>query len=189
MTTKIKQNLLALPLQSLAVKSVVQAAGVGALLITLPIIKIPPALQGSATVLPRVVKIQRAVAAVPSARVIVALRIADGVSAPAFALRNLAPDLHLRRRSYIPALPSVEGVVEDVTKEPIEVNRAGTSEKRSVVDGLARAPVVAGVGQARRVHARLALVSAEARRAETARAQVTGDTGGAVATSQGAAGF
>lgn len=122
---------------------------------------------------------------------VVTLRIADGISTPAFTLSDFTsnrPSI-LRGRGDVPALPSIEGVVEDVAKESVEVGGAGTAEERSVVDRLASAPVVAGVGEARRVHPCLALVPTEARWTETARTQVTGDAGGTVTAAQGAAGM
>lgn len=120
---------------------------------------------------------------------IVTLRIADGVSTPAFTLSDFTSNLHLRGRGDVPALPPIEGVVEDVAKESVEVGGAGTAVERSIVNRLASAPVVAGVGEARRVHPCLALVPAEARRTETAGTQVAGDAGSTIATAQGAAGL
>lgn len=120
---------------------------------------------------------------------VVTLRIADGISTPAFTLSHFTANLHLRGRGDVPALPSIEGVVKDVAKESVEVGGAGTAVERSIVGRLASAPVVAGVGEARRVHPCLALVPTEARRTETARTQVTGDAGGTVTTAQGAAGM
>lgn len=173
----------------MAVESIIQASSVGALLVAFPVVEVPPALQGCATVLPWVVKIQRAVATVPSALVIVTLGIADGVSTPAFALSDFTSNVHLRRRGDVSALSSFEGVVKDVAQESVEVGGAGAAEEWCVVDGLAGAAVVAGVVEAGRVHAGLALVSAEARRAETAGTQVSRDAGRAVTTAQGAAGL
>lgn len=184
-----KFHSLALPLQSLAVEPIIQAASVGALLVTFAVVEVPPALQGGATVLPRVVEIQRAVATVPSALVIVTLGITDGVSTPAFALSDFTSDLHLRRRGDVSALPSFEGVVKDVAEESVEFDWTGAVEEGGVVNGLAGAAVVAGVVEAGRVHACLALVSTEARRAETAGTQVSRDAGSAVTTPQGAAGL
>lgn len=182
-------NSLALPLQSLAVESIIQAASVGALLVAFAVVEVPPALQGGATVLPRVIEIQRAVATVPSALVIVTLGIANGISAPAFALSDFTLDLHLRRRCDVSALPSFEGVVKDVAEESVEVGWTGAAEERGIVDGLAGAAIVAGVVEAGRVHACLALVSAEAWWAETAGTQVSRHAGSAVTTAQGATGL
>lgn len=131
----------------MAVESIIQAASVGTLLIAFAVVEVPPALQGGATVLPRVVEIQRAVATVPSALVIVTLGIADGVSAPAFALSDFTSDLHLWRGD-VSALPSFEGVVKDVAEESVEVGWTGAAEERGVVDGLAGAAIVAGVVEA-----------------------------------------
>jgi len=80
--------LLALALQALAVEAVVEAAGGVALRVTLPVVEVAPALQRRRAVLPRSVEVQRAVAAVPAARVVVAHDVAELVAPPLGALRG-----------------------------------------------------------------------------------------------------
>lgn len=70
---------LALSLQILAVKTIIQASGVIALRITFAIIKVSPALQRGRAVLPRVVEVEGAVALVPAALMVVTVGITDPI--------------------------------------------------------------------------------------------------------------
>lgn len=70
---------LALSLQILAVKTIIQASGVIALRIAFAIIKVSPALQRGRAVLPRVVEVEGAVALVPAALMVVTVGITDPI--------------------------------------------------------------------------------------------------------------
>lgn len=168
--------------QVLAVKSIVEASGVVALGVALPIVEVAPALQRGRAVLPRAVEVERAVAVVPAARVIVAQHVADLVGLVHLALRDLAGDLDLRRRRRdFVAYPSLEAVVQDVAAEAVEVGGADAVVVRRLGDVLARAPVVAGVGVAGAVSGVLALGPGERRRAQTLGTLVAGEAGASVA--------
>lgn len=179
---------LAGPLLPLAVEAVVQTPRAVALSVTLPIVEVAPALQRGRTVLPRVVEVQRAVPPVPAAGVVVAQRVADVVPGPLVTLRNLAAHLHLRRGDDVPAEAPHEGVVQDVAQQAVEVDRAAALEEGRVRGGLARAAVVAGVGDAEAVGGGLALGPSEGGGAEAAGAQVARHTGTAISAIQTPAG-
>lgn len=61
----------------MTVKSIKETSGIITLRVTLPIVEVPPALQGDRTVLPRIVKVERAVAVIPTARVVVTELVAE----------------------------------------------------------------------------------------------------------------
>ena len=176
--------------QILAVEPVVQAAGVVALRVALPVVEVAPALQRGRAVLPRVVEVERAVAVVPAALVVVAQHVAEVVGLVLLALRD--PALHLalgRRRRDVVAEPALEAVVQDVAAEAVEVRGADAVVVRRLGGVLARAAVVAGVGVTGAVGGVLALGPGERRRAQTLGALVAGDAGAAVATVKAAAGL
>lgn len=169
-------HLLALSFLSLTIKAIIETPRAVALAITLPIVKVSPALQGRRAVLPRVVKIKRAVSSIPAAGVVVAQRVADVVPGPLVTLRNLAADLHFRRRGDVPAEASDKGIVQDVAQQAVEVAGAAALEERHVWGDLARAAVVAGVGDAEAVGGGLALGPSEGWWTQAAWAEVARHT-------------
>lgn len=104
-------DLLALSFLSLTIKAIIETPRAVALAITLPIVKVAPALQCRRAVLPRVIKIKRAVSSIPATGVVVAQRVTDVVPGPLVTLRNLAAHLHFRRRSDVAAKPPNKGIV------------------------------------------------------------------------------
>lgn len=89
------RDLLALALQLVAVKAVVETASAVTLHVALAIVEVPPTLQGGAALVPGVVEIERTVPAVPAARVTVAGCVAHAVAASLLTLRHLATWLRL----------------------------------------------------------------------------------------------
>lgn len=83
------------------------------------------------------------------------------VPSPLVTLRNLAAHLHFRRRGDVSAKASDKGVVQDVAQQAVEVAGAAALEERHVWGDLARATIVAGVGDAEAVSGSLALGSSE----------------------------
>ena len=168
----------------LAVKAVVEAAGIVALLVALAIVEVPPALQRCRAVLPRFVEVERAVAAVPAALVVVALAVTHAVSRASVAVIDLAACLHLRRRRDVVAAAANEGVVKHVAEQAVELRRADAVVVGRLAGVLAGAAVVAGVALARAVGWVLALWPSEGRRAQAERVLVAGDAGAAVTAVQ-----
>ena len=78
----------------------------------------------------------------------------------------LAANLQLRRRGNVPALPTIEGVVQNVAEQAIKVGWTQAAEEGCIAEGLAGAPVIAWAGEAGRVKTVLTLMSTEARRAQ-----------------------
>lgn len=154
-------DLLALSFLSLTVKAIIEAAGAVTLAVTLSVVEVAPALQGCRAVLPRVVEVERAVAPVPAAGVVVAQRVADVVARPLVTLRNLTAHLHFWGRGDVPAKTSHEGIIKDVAQEAVEITGAAAAEKRHVWSDLTRAAVVTGVRYAEAVGRGLALGSSE----------------------------
>lgn len=140
-----KSCLLALSFQVLTVESIVETSSVVALGIALAVVEVPPALQRHRAVLPRVVEVERAVAVVPAARVVVAQHVAELVVLVLLALGDGAGLLHLRRRHDVAAESSQEVVVQDVAAEAVEVGGADALVVRRLGGVLAGAAVVAGV--------------------------------------------
>lgn len=180
---------LALSLQVLAVKPVVEAPGVVALRVALPVVEVAPALQRGRAVLPRVVEVERAVPVVPAARVVVAEHVAVLVVLGLLAQRDVAGDLHPGRRRDVVAEPSLEAVVQDVAAQAVEDGRADAVVVRRLRGVLAHAAVVAGVGVTGAVGGILALGPSEGRRAQTLGTLVAGDAGAAVAAVEATAGL
>lgn len=147
----------ALSFLSLTIKAIIETPRAVALPITLPIVKVAPALQGRRAVLPRVIKIKRAVSSIPATGMVVAQRVADMVPSPLITLRNLAAHLHFRRWRDVTAETSNKGIVQDVAQQAVEIAGAAALEERHVWGNLACAPVVAGVGDAETVCGGLAL--------------------------------
>lgn len=114
---------IALALQSLAVKSVVEASSVVTLFITLPVIKIAPALQRVRTVLPRVIEVQRAVPSIPVAGIIITCTVTDLIAFLIFTLCYLASHCHFWSRCDISSRATWEAEVQDVAEEAIEAGR------------------------------------------------------------------
>lgn len=163
----------ALSFLSLAIKAIIQTPWTVALAVTLPVIEVTPALQRRRAVLPRIVKIKRAVSSIPAAGVVVAQRVADVVPCPFVTLRNLAAHLHFRRWSDVSAKTSCKGVIEDVAQQAVEIARAAALEERHVLGDLACATVVAGIGDAEAVGGSLALRPSEGRRTQATWAQMS----------------
>ena len=115
--------LLALPLGELAVEAVKEAAGRVALAVAVAVTEILPALQGLRAVLPRVVEVEGAVAAIPATRVVVTLQVADLIACVFLALGQLAGLLDLRWGDVAPSA-TCEAVVQDVAQQPVEFGRA-----------------------------------------------------------------
>ncbi len=97
----LKYHSLALALQALAVKSVIEASSVVTLFITLSVIKIAPALQRSRTVLPRIIEVQRAVPSIPVAGVIITCTVTDLIAFLVLTLCYLASHCHFWSRCDI----------------------------------------------------------------------------------------
>lgn len=174
---------LALPLQILAVETVVEAPRGVALRVALAIVEIAPALQRGRAVLPRVVEVERAVAVVPAALVVVAEHVAVLVVLGFLALRDVARHLHLRQRDVV-AQPPLKARCQDVAAFAVEVPGADAAVALSRV--LARASIVARVGVARAVGGVLALRSGEGRGAQARGTLAARDTGATVATNEAA---
>lgn len=145
LSPKQQNNLLALSFQVLAVKPIIQTSGVVTLRVTFPVVEVSPALQRGRAVLPRVVEIERAVAVVPAALVVVAQHVAVLVVLALLALRDPAGDVHLRRRQDVVAEPPPEVVIQDVAAQAVEVGGADAVVVRRLRGVLARAAVVAGI--------------------------------------------
>lgn len=154
-------HLLALSFLSLAIKTIIQAPRAIALAITLPIIKVSPALQSSRAVLPRIIKVQWAVSSIPTTGMVVAQRVADVVARPLVTLRNLTAHFDFRRWSDVTTKTSNEGIVQDVAQQAIEIAGAAALEERRIWGDLARSTIVAGVGDAEAVSRSLALRTSE----------------------------
>lgn len=107
---------IALAFQSLAVKPIIQTSSVVTLFITLPIIKIKPALQRSRAVLPRVYKVQRAVPSVPIACVVITGAVANLIALLLKAIWYLAADRHLRSGRDVSPCAAWEAVIQDVAE-------------------------------------------------------------------------
>lgn len=165
-------NLLALALLSLTVEAIIEAPRTVALAVALAIVEVTPALQGGRAVLPGVVEVQRAVAAVPTTGVVVAQRVTDVVPRPLVALRNLAADLHFRGRSDVPAEAADKGIVQNVAQQAIEVAGTAAAEERHIWGDLACAAIVARVRYAEAVGGGLALGAGEGCWTETAWTEV-----------------
>lgn len=182
-----KQHSLALSLQILAVKPVVEASCVVTLRIAFPIVEVAPALQRGGAVLPWVVKVERAVAVVPAAFMVVAQHVAELVVLRLLALRDVALNLHLCGRRDVVAQPSREVVIQDVASEAVEVCRADAVVERLLGHVFTRASVIAGVGIAQAVSVILTLGPGECCRAHTLGTLAAGDAGASVATVEAAA--
>jgi len=128
--TRRRKHSLALPLQILAVEAVVKASGVVALRVALAVVEVAPALQRGRAVLPRAVEVERAVAVVPAARVVVAEHVAVLVVLRLLAQRDVAGRLHLGRRRDVVAEAALEAVVQDVAAEAVEVGGADAVVER-----------------------------------------------------------
>lgn len=183
-----RKNLLALALLSLTVEAIVEAPWAVALAVALAVVEVAPALQSGRAVLPGVIEVQRAVAAVPAAGVVVTQRVADVVPRPLVALRNLAADLHFRGRRDVPAQAADKGIVQNVAQQAVEVAGTAAAEERHIWGDLACAAVVARVRYAQAVGGGLALGAGEGRRTEAARAEVAGHACASIPAVQAAAG-
>lgn len=162
------QGLLALAFHLLAVEAIVEAAGAVALGVTLPIVKVLPALQGPGAVLPGVAEVEGAVPPVKAAGVVVALGVAELVARLAGAARDLALLLGGGGGDVLPPAPW-EGQVQDVAVEPIEAGGAEALVMGRLLGKLAGAPVVAGAGVAGAAGGELAGGAREARQAQALR--------------------
>lgn len=180
---------LALSFQILAVKSIVEAPGVVALRVALAVVEVAPTLQRGRAVLPRVVEVERAVAVVPAACVVVAQHVTHLVVLALLALGDLAGLVWCRRwrRRHVVARPARGAVVQDVAPEAVEVGGADAAIVRRFDRVLARARVVTGIGFARAVAGVLALGSCEGRRAQTLGTFLARDAGAAVVALEAAA--
>lgn len=158
--------LLALAVQVLTIKAIVEAAGVVALLVTLAIVEVAPALQGLGAVLPRVIEVEGAVSPIPAAGVVIADSVTDLVALALLTLWVLTTLRDLRGWGDVYAHPARELVIQDVAPEPVEVGGAGTLVEGGLLEELAGATVVAGVGIAGAVDGILALRAGELRRAD-----------------------
>lgn len=127
----MKHHSLALALQSLAVKPVIQTSSVVTLFITLPVVEIKPALQRGRAVLPRVDEVQRAVPSIPIAGVVITGAVANLVGLLLKALWYLAADRHLRSGRDVSPCAASEAVVQDVAEEAIEAAGADAVVVRS----------------------------------------------------------
>ena len=87
-------------LQVLAVEAIVEATGAVTMGVTLAVVEVAPALQGGRAVLPGVVEVQRAVAAVPSARVVVAQEVTELVAPALPALQGKARSSTVRTQGH-----------------------------------------------------------------------------------------
>lgn len=150
-----KHHSLALSFQILAVKPVVKTSSIVTLWITLSIVEVSPALQWVRAIFPRVIEVERAVAVVPAARMIVTEHVTELVVLSFFALRDVTRDLHLWGRRYIVAKPSREVVIEDVASEAVEVWWADAVVEWRLGRVFTCAAVVAGVGVTRAVSGKL----------------------------------
>lgn len=137
-----------------------------ALFITLPVIKIAPALQSRRTVLPWVIKVQRTVATVPIAGVIITCAVTDLIALLDFTLLNLAADRHLRSRRDVLTSAAWKTPVQDVAEEAVEVGGTDAVVIRLLGYILARASVIAGVSGAVASAGILALGTSESRGAQ-----------------------
>lgn len=181
-----KQHSLALSLQILAVKPIVEASCVVTLRIAFSVVEVAPALQRGRAVLPRVIKVERAVAVVPAAFMVVAQHVAELVVLRLLTLRDVALNLHLCGRRDVVAQPSREVVIQDVASEAVEVCGADAVVERLLGHVFARASVIAGVGIAEAVSAILTLGPGECCRAHTLGTLAAGDAGASVATVEAA---
>lgn len=172
----------------MTVEAIVEAPWAVALAVALAVVEVAPALQSGRAVLPGVVEVQRAVAAVPAAGVVVTQRVADVVPRPLVTLRNLAADLHFRGRRDVPAQAADKGIVQNVAQQAVEVAGTAAAEERHIWGDLACAAVVARVRYAQAVGGGLALGAGEGRRTEAARAEVAGHACASIPTVQAAAG-
>lgn len=179
---------LALALQILAVEAVVEAAGVVALRVALAVVEVAPALQRGRAVLPRVVEVQRAVAVVPAALVLVAQPVAALVVLGLLALRDVARHVQLGGRDVV-ARPPPEVGRQDVAAQAVEVLGADAAVVGRLGRVPARAAVVAGAGVAAAVGGELALGAGEGRRAQARGTPAARDAGASVATGEAAAGL
>lgn len=93
------------------------------LFITLSVIKIAPALQCSRTVLPRIIKVQRAVPSIPVAGVIITCTVTDLIAFLVLTLCYLASHCHFWSRCDISSRATWEAEVQDVAEEAIEAGR------------------------------------------------------------------
>lgn len=168
------RNLLALALLSLTVKAIVEASRAVALTVALSVIEVAPALQSGRAVLPGVVEVERAVAAVPATGMVVAQRVTNVIPRPLVALQNLAADLYFRRRSDVSAKTANKGIVQNVAQQAVEVAGTAASEERHIWSDLACTAIVARVRYAQAVGGGLALGAGEGCWTEAARAEVAG---------------
>lgn len=158
----------------MTVKAIVEAPGAVALAVALAIIEVAPALQSGRAVLPGVVEVERAVAPVPATGMVVAQRVANVISRPLVALRNLTADLHFRGRSNVPAEAADKGIVQNVAQQAVEVAGTAAPEERHIWGDLACTAIVARVRYAEAVGGGLALGAGEGCWTEAARAEVAG---------------
>lgn len=180
--------LLALAFRALAVEAIEEAAGRVALAVTVAVAEVLPALQGLRAVLPGVIEVEGAVAAVPAARVVVALQAADLVTRVLLALGQLARLLDLRRGDVAPG-PAPEAVVQDVAQEPVEFGGAQATVEGALRRGLTGPLVVAGVAaQAGAAGRELALRAREGAQAQAGGAAWARDARATVEAAQAAAG-
>lgn len=144
----------ALSFQILAVEPVVETSSIITLRVTLSVVEVPPALQRGRAVLPWVVKVERAVAIVPAACMVVTEFITVLVVLELLAQRDEAGDLHLRRRWDVFTKSSGEAVIQDVAAEAGEVCGAealvvwclgGISAGATVITGVGAAGAVGGI--------------------------------------------
>lgn len=156
---------LALSFQLLAVEPIVKTSGVVTLRVALSVIEVSPALQRGRAVLPRVIEVERAVAIVPAALVVVTLTVADLVVLCFLALRDVTADIHLWRHWDGVAEPSREVVIQDETLEAVEVFGADAVVERRLRRVFTRAAIVAGAGITGAVGGILALRPSEGGRA------------------------
>lgn len=176
-------NSLALATGWLAVEAVKEAASIVALFVTVPIVKVAPALQCSWTVLPRVVEVKWAVAAIPIALIGVASNVAKPVTLFSRTLSYRATGHHFRRRSDVMADAAGEIVVQYVAQQAIKRHWAHTVEVRWLWNGFARASIVAGLGSTvSSFGCMLALRATKAWWAKTQRGFLTWDAGATIVT-------
>lgn len=184
-----KDFLLALSFQVLAVETIVEAARVVTLRIALPVVEVAPTLQRGGAVLPGVIKVERAVAVVPAALVVVADRVAVLVVLVRLALRDAAGGRHLGQRRHAAADAPREAVVQDVAEKPVELERADAAVVRRLGGLFARPAVVARVGVAGAVGGMPALGSSEGRRAQAFGTLVTRNAGPSITTAEATTGL
>lgn len=142
---KLSLYLLALSFQIFAVKAVVETPSIVTLKVTHSVVEVAPTLQRGGAVLPRVVEVQRTVAVVPAALVVVAHLVAAVVVLVRLALRDQTFHLQVWGGRDVVAKPSLEAVVQDVAAEAVEVGGADAVVEWCLGGVLAGAAVVAGV--------------------------------------------